>query len=143
MSTLPIELWSLIASTNVQTYHVLVQVMKGLCKVYPADATSWEDHFTTMEVNEIGDQVWTLHGKIHRGGDQPAIIWEDGHQEWHIHGKLYRGDDKPAVIYADGTQIWVLDDKYHRCNNRPAVIRVNGSQEWWVDGKLIEYQEAQ
>lgn len=101
MDNLPAELWSLIASTDVQTYHALSQVVRGLHLVRPVGATDWEDYFTVMKVDKNGDRSWELHGKLHRGGDQPALVRKSGHQVWYQHGRLHRGGDKPSIILTD------------------------------------------
>lgn len=140
MSTLPIELWAQIASTNIQTYHIVAQVVGSLHKVRPVGATSWEDYFTVVKVNEYGSQLWRLHGKLHRGSDMPAVIFADGGRAWYQHGKLHRCDDKPAVIYVDGGQEWWWRGKLHRDDGKPAVVSSSGHCAWWCRGKLLRLQ---
>ena len=62
-----------------------------------------------MEKN--GNLFWYREGKIHRDGDQPAIIYANGIQKWYKDGKVHRDADKPAIIYVNGTQLWYTDGK--------------------------------
>jgi hypothetical protein len=83
-----------------------------------------------------GDQKWYVHGKRHREGDRPAIIRANGDQMWYVHGKLHREGDNPAVILPNGDQEWYVNDELHREGDRPAVVRADGHQKWYVNGKL-------
>ncbi len=82
-----------------------------------------------------GDQKWYVHGKLHREGDQPAIIRANGDQEWYVNGELHREGDQPAFIRANGDREWYVNGKLHRDGDQPAIICANGDQEWYVDGK--------
>lgn len=134
MSILPTEIWRLIASTNIQTYCVLSQVVKGLCKIHPVGATSWEDYFTVMFVGKNGAQQWMLHGRFHRGGDQPAIIHTDGALSWYRRGFPHRDNDLPARITSTGIRMWLQDGICHRDGDKPAIIWPNGQQRWYRHG---------
>lgn len=134
MSTLPIELWRLIASTDIETYYALAQVVRDLYKICPVGATSWEDHFTVAGVHVTGCRYWKLRDKLHRGGDQPAHIWPDGQQEWWQHGELHRDGDQPAIIYPNGRREWWQNDVLHRDGDKPAVIRADGGLLWYQRG---------
>lgn len=141
MSVLPVELWSLIASANIQTYHVLVQVVKGLCEVCPVGATSWEDYFAMIYVDMCGYRRWELHGRLHRGGDKPAVVHTNGYQAWYQYGLLHRSNDKPTIIYADGSQVWYHNGEIHRGDDKPAIIWADGMQAWYQHGKIHRYDK--
>ena len=81
---------------------------------------------------------WYKNGKLHRGIDQPAYIVANGLKQWCKNGRLHRDNDKPAFIHFDGTQEWFVNGKRHRENNNPSVIWSDGIQEWWIDGKRIK-----
>lgn len=49
---------------------------------------------------------WYREGKLHRDGDQPAIIYSNGDKLWRRHGKLHRDGDQPAIIWANGDKAW-------------------------------------
>ena len=80
-----------------------------------------------------GTQTWYKEGRIHRDGDQPAIIWSDGSQEWYQKGKHHRDGDQPAIIWSDGnqewTQQWYHRGQLHRDGDQPAIIWGDGNQE--------------
>ena len=57
-----------------------------------------------MEIDDYGNKVWKLNGKIHRDGG-PAIEYADGSKEWYLNGKYHR-EDGPACEYADGAKDW-------------------------------------
>ncbi len=105
-------------------------------------------------------QMWYRRGRLHREGDEPAVIdndakywlhngkyWRihdlpvfidaDGTQSWYRVGRqkcLHRKSDKPAVIRADGTQMWYKNGKRHRAKGKPAVIYIDGRPaEYWVN----------
>ena len=46
------------------------------------------------------------YGKIHRDGDQPAVVHAIGGKEWYQRGKLHRDGDQPAVVHANGYKAW-------------------------------------
>jgi hypothetical protein len=56
-------------------------------------------------VGELGTRCWHRDGKLHRGGDLPAVIWSNGVQFWFKNGEHYRDGDLPAVIWSDGEQM--------------------------------------
>jgi hypothetical protein len=59
-----------------------------------------------------GLREWFRSGKLHREGDQPAVILPDGSRLWYREGELHRDGDRPAVIGADGLEgIWKRDKK--------------------------------
>jgi hypothetical protein len=82
-----------------------------------------------------GDQEWYVDGKLHRDGDQPAIIRTNGVQLWYVDGKLHREGDQPAIIFANGDQEWYVNDNRHREGGQPAILRAIGDQEWYFDGE--------
>lgn len=151
MNILPAELWSLIAGQDMQTYSVLVRVIKNLA----CDTGTWKEYFT-VESTEERSQCWRLRGELHRDNDQPALYHADGSIAWYQHGKLHRDNDlpalishhgrgwyqrgqlhrdndQPAAIYADGRRSWYQHGELHR-ENRPAVVEPNGRCYWWQRG---------
>jgi hypothetical protein len=77
---------------------------------------------------------WYQNGKLHRDGDQPALIMSSGGKEWWVKGERHRDGDQPAVIKENGTKKWYQNGLLHRENDQPAVIEPNGNKEWWVRG---------
>jgi antitoxin component YwqK of YwqJK toxin-antitoxin module len=68
----------------------------------------------------FGDRYWyNSVGKLHRGGDLPAIIYSTGREEWYLDGKLSRTGNPAITVPASYTggsqgQSWYLDGKLHR-----------------------------
>lgn len=107
-----------------------------------------------------GATIWYKDDKIHRDGDEPAII-TNYNQIWFKNGKRHREGDKPAIICNDGFKAWCINDKYHRDGgkpaiesrevsiwfkngrkhrdgkDKPAVVYKNGNKEYWVNGILM------
>ena len=64
-------------------------------------------------IGASGTQTWYQHGKVHREGDKPAVIYSNGYQAWYQHGKLHResidpvtGQTRPAFIAENGYPMW-------------------------------------
>ena len=89
----------------------------------------------TMTIDEYGDKVWTLNGKIHRE-DGPAIERSDGSKEWCLNGDLHC-EDGPAIEYPNGSKFWYLNGLLHR-EDGPAIEWAVGTKEWWVNGKQVD-----
>jgi hypothetical protein len=88
----------------------------------------------TRPVN--GDQYWYQDGKRHRDGDKPAmILLSIGSRGWYQNGKQHR-DNGPSRTFADGTEFWYQNGKQHR-DDGPAVTYANGTQRWYHNGVLI------
>jgi hypothetical protein len=79
-------------------------------------------------------QIWYYFGKIHRDGDQPAVITAAGSRIWYQYCQTHRDGDKPAVITSTGDMAWVQNGLLHRDGDQPAVVRANGYQEWFQRG---------
>jgi hypothetical protein len=75
---------------------------------------------------------WYKHGLQHRGGDKPATILPY-RKEWWKKGILHRDYDKPAVVYED-SQMWYRRGRFHRGGDKPAFISPMVKQ-WWKNGK--------
>jgi len=112
------------------------------------------------KIDPDGTIGWYYNGKLHRGNDQPAVIYADGSREWWRHGelhrvgqpavihgddvkrewwqhgKLYREDDLPQITYANGGLEWYQHDKLHRDGDLPAAIEADNTQAWYQNGKL-------
>ena len=91
-------------------------------------------HGDVPVINEKGSQCWYKDGKLHRGGDLPAVIWDNGCQFWYKNGEWHRDGDLPAVIL-QGTQWWYKNGKLHRDGDRPAVTDTDGIRLWFKNGE--------
>ena len=73
---------------------------------------------------------------FHSYNDLPAKeYW--GNREWYSHGKLHRDGDQPAVISAKGDLEYYQNGKRHR-DNGPALIRKDGTCSWYKHGLHLE-----
>jgi hypothetical protein len=73
-------------------------------------ATRKELIYSITEMREAdGTRYWYKEGKLHRGGDKPAVKDADGYRAWYKDGKLHRDGDRPAVKYPNGTREWYKD----------------------------------
>ena len=86
-------------------------------------------------INANRTQIWYQNDKIHREGDQPAWIDTNGTQEWWQNGEQHREGDQPAWIDADGAQEWWQNGEPHREGDQPAYINADGTQAWYQHGK--------
>lgn len=73
--------------------------------------------------------------RLHRGKDEPAVIWANGSKHWYINGEYHREGDEPAIIWADGTREWYKNGLRHRDGDKPAVIEADGTKEWYKNGQ--------
>jgi len=97
-----------------------------------------EKRSESRNVVENGYEEWNdADCKLHRDGDQPAMVWPDGSKFWYRDGKLHRDGDQPAMVFADGSKIWFRDGKRHRDGEQPAVVWPDGSKFWYRDDKLV------
>ena len=86
--------------------------------------------------------IYAKNGFFHRDNNLPAIIIKSSSGEilkgfWYSNGKINRGNDKPAVVYNNGTLIWYKDNLMHRDHNKPALIdETMEKKEWYYNGKL-------
>src|ERR1700761_7402124 len=60
-----------------------------------------QKEFTMRETNAEYTH-YTLCGRFHRDGDQPAIVRANGDRYWYWHGQQHRDGDQPAVVRANG-----------------------------------------
>ena len=85
-----------------------------------------------------GTKVWYKDGKKHRDGDRPAIEYANGDMFWYVRGTNHRDGGQPAIVMADGDMSWMINGKYHRDGGRPAFVGDKGAeQEWWVRDKFV------
>ena len=56
---------------------------------------------------------------------------------WWVDNNLHRGRDQPAVVFGNGDEEWYTQGVRHRDGGHPAVVRVNGHKEWWVGGVQV------
>ncbi|MBL4898440.1 MAG: hypothetical protein JKX76_02205 [Colwellia sp.] len=122
-----------------------------------------EQQVQLPDISEDGTEKYYQEGKLHRNGDQPAVIMSDGSTKYYQDGKLHRpslngpavimsdgttqkyyqngylhrpDNEGPAVIMSDGTQKYYLYGKLHREGDQPAGIMSDGTQKYYQDGKL-------
>jgi hypothetical protein len=81
------------------------------------------------------NQIWYKYGKIHRNGDQPAIIDSNGNKTWYWIGMRHRENDLPAMVCANGEQCWYVHGALHRDNGLPAIVTASGVKYWYYNGK--------
>lgn len=91
------------------------------------------DDITIKASVRILSQLGNQYGSAD-SNDNPFVI--SGAQVWLRDGKIHRDGDEPAIIYGSGKKEWCVDDKTHR-EDGPAVINEDGTQEWWIDGQRI------
>ena len=83
---------------------------------------NWGTFWFKEAGNNVADNGWPIHDKIHRDNDLPAIIWSNGGKEWYKDGKQHRDNDSPAVIEHNGSLHWYKDGGLHRDNDLPANL---------------------
>ncbi len=132
---LPVEIWDIIAKTDLKVYRNLVRAIPsyGRRMSHPLLNRAMRIHFTVCSMNKYGTRSWYLHGELHRE-DGPAIEWVNGSLWWYLHGRLHR-ENGPAVEGVNGTREWWLHGQHHRDSAAgPAIEYANGIREWWLHG---------
>jgi len=70
--------------------------------------------FTSAEnpvTNAWGDQIWLdENGRLHRDGDEPAVVKANGDRQWWTHGLCTRANGKPAIVRANGYKSFYNDE---------------------------------
>lgn len=79
-----------------------------------------------------GSVVYMKNGKVHRDGDQPAIITRD-ERIYARDGLIYREGDRPAYEHSSGLKRWYVNGLMHREGDLPAVEGVYGTY-WCKNG---------
>ena len=74
------------------------------------------ESMTKREVEDEGNILYYLDGKLHRENDKPAVEYSDGTKEWYRKGQLHRENDKPAVEWSDGMKEWWLNGELNKVN---------------------------
>jgi hypothetical protein len=92
-----------------------------------------DDGKSELAPSEHVVEAWCRRGRLHRGGDNPAVIMSDGTQKWFVNGTKHRSGDKPAVVGANGYLEWAIKGKTHRSGDQPAIID-NGTYKWYSHG---------
>ena len=99
-----------------------------------------EKEFIRKETDQNGKIVWYKNNKIHRDGNEPAIIHPDGTQEYYKHGLLHRDNDEPAVIqyFSRGgyEKLWYQNGRLHRDGDKPAITDNYGSELYFKNSRL-------
>ncbi len=85
------------------------RALAGTMKVY---RTRIIDHYTTTYNEQTLTQgTWTYYkfcGRLHRGGDLPAVMCDTGYCAWYYMGRWHRDGGLPAITYASGLmEYWV------------------------------------
>ena len=95
----------------------------------------------TKEVDEYGSKFYYKDGKLHRDGDEPAVIESDGTENYYKDGKRHRDGDKPAVIQLNESKRYYKNGKLHRDGDKPAYIMADGSEYYFKNG--VEYTKEE
>jgi hypothetical protein len=64
-------------------------------------------------------------------------VTNDGTQKFYFKSKLHRDGDQPAVVHPDGTVEFYKNGRRHRDGELPAIIRANGALRYYVDGRRV------
>jgi hypothetical protein len=69
--------------------------------------------------NRLG---WTyVNGLLHSWDDKPAVViagpCSDAHETWYYHGKVHRDGGLPAVVFSNGDALWYEHGKMQRFMN--------------------------
>ena len=86
-----------------------------------------------------GEVQWYYNNKLHREGDEPAVIDYDGTQYWFKHGLFHR-DGGPVKTQPDGYQEWAQYDQTHR-EDGPAIVWDDGKEDWVMRGMYVRYPD--
>ncbi len=131
---LPIELWDVIAKTDLRIYGSLIYAIPayGRRMSCPKLNRSMRIHFTVSQTDEDARR-WFLNGKCHRE-DGPAIESSRGDRDWWLHGRRHR-EDGPAYEGANGDRKWCFHGEYHR-EDGPACEWADGTRHWCRHGRL-------
>ncbi len=78
--------------------------------------------------------TWYRHGKVHRDGDKPALIWEDGACVWSYNDRYHRDNDKPAMVQPKGSMYWCCNEDRQREDDKSTAVRSGGSMRWYNNG---------
>jgi hypothetical protein len=89
-----------------------------------------------------GKRTWWRWGKVHRGGDKPAMISREGRRYWYKNGNLHRDGDVCAIIYENGSKLWYKNGLLHR-DYGPAAIYNDGRELYYKNGRLDIQQWAE
>ena len=92
--------------------------------------------------------VWYVDGKLHRGGDLPAIIKPGICFKWYVNGHVHRDNDLPAIInifkmpklcnmYRIGDMVWYQHGQRHRSGGKPAIVTFRGVLFYFENGRRI------
>ena len=141
MDTLPIELVTIIATSDFELFITLLRVNtigQRLCDWYP-QMYAREKFIKTIVDKTYGDVRTYLNDRLHSFNDLPAVHYnDDKYNAWYKYGLLHRDNDLPAVI-SHNVREWRVNGKLHRDNNRPAFKDIGGTKCWYLHGR---YQRA-
>jgi len=82
-----------------------------------------------LEVDEFGNKVWFLNGKLHRV-DGSAAENADGSKAWYLNGNLHRVDG-PAIEYVGGYKAWYLNGKRLNCETQEEFEQYKRLKAFW------------
>jgi len=95
----------------------------------------------TEKVDFLGTKRYYKDGKLHRDGDEPAVITSSGSKYYYKNGELRRDGDEPAVIQSNGYKEYWKNGKLHRDGDEPAVIWSDGTVDYYKNG--VKYTKEQ
>lgn len=103
---IPYEIWEKIAFYDVGTFNILARAIPKLGRktLNPKFQNYIIETFNLYQLDDEGDLVVKVNGKLHSIYDRPAIIWSNG-RSWCKDGIVHR-DNGPAIIYANGHKWW-------------------------------------
>jgi hypothetical protein len=109
------------------------QEVKDHCSYWKTDPVNLRTRMnqTIKRFESDGRERWYRNGKLHRDGDQPAIVSND-YTAWY---------QQPAIVSNDYTA-WYQRGHLHRIGG-PAVVHANGCLEWFFEGYRITREELE
>ena len=100
---------------------------------------------TTFKFDEDGNECWYDEAdKLHRDGDEPAMIMKNGTKKWYTHGELNR-DEKlgPAVLESDGSYEYIRNGKTYRSDGPAYFVKSTNKYLWNQDANTYKNPEDQ
>ncbi len=134
-----------IAKYNVQAFFAMMSIP---CFARDVIKNNWKfaDKFLIVKIHpafvyeNILGTFYYLNEKLHRFGDNPAIIYDDGSLSYYKNSQVHRGNDKPASISMTlGTIVYWEYNKPHRKHN-PAVLCKDGYIEYYNKGNRTHFE---
>jgi hypothetical protein len=134
LPSLPIELFDIIASFDIQCYRAVLHIPIFGRSLITQRVLDFKIIFGYSIKITSQCIEWFKDGQRH-GDDGPAVEYSNGTKLWYRDGKHDR-DDGPAIEWFTGTRKWYRNNVLHR-DDGPAVEKMDGSKEWWQNGKHV------